>query len=46
MEAILTVISGKKASEMTEEDYGKLIDEIGFTPRIENLNRCEEIAVE
>lgn len=46
IEAILTVVSGKQPEQMTEEDYDRLIDDIGFVPRIENLNNYEECAVE
>jgi hypothetical protein len=43
MEAILVTLSGKKPAEMSEDDYSRLIDEIGFLPRIENFS--EECAV-
>jgi len=45
MEAILTVISGRRPEEMSEGDYDAIIDEIGFVPRVEYLNNCEEYAV-
>lgn len=45
MEAVLTVVSGKKPFMMTEESYSELIDDLGFMPRIEVLNESEEYII-
>lgn len=45
MEAILTVISGKRPEEMSEDDYDAIIDNIGLLPRIEYLNDYKERVV-
>lgn len=42
IEAVLTVVSGKNPSAMTEVSFSKLIDDIGFMPRIEILNEKEQ----
>lgn len=38
MEGVLISIAGKKQDEMKPEDYDRLLDKIGFEPRIEYLN--------
>lgn len=38
IEGILTVLSGRYPSDMSEEDYDRLIDMAGIKPRIEYLN--------
>lgn len=38
MEGVLISIAGKKQDQMNPEDYDKLLDEIGFKPRIEYIN--------
>lgn len=38
MEGVLISIAGKKQGEMKPEDYDRLLDKIGFEPRIEYLN--------
>ncbi len=37
MEALLVALSGKKGEEITPEDYDRMIDRLGFVPRIEKL---------
>jgi hypothetical protein len=37
-QATLLAISGKSPEELNPEDYLKLIEKIGFKPRIEKLN--------
>ncbi len=37
MEAVLITLAGKKPEEMTPDDYLKLLDRIGFVPRVEYL---------
>lgn len=46
IEAILTAILGKRPEEILEDDYGRLIDDVGFIPRVEYLNNCEECVAE
>jgi len=46
LEAVLTVIIGKRPQEMSDEDYSEAIDKLGFTPRIENLSTCCETAID
>lgn len=41
IEAILTVLAGKKPEEITEDDYGRMIDDYGFKPRIAYLNETD-----
>lgn len=36
MEAVLVALAGKRAEEMTPQDYSDLLNKIGFKPRIEN----------
>jgi hypothetical protein len=38
LEAVLVAVSGKRAEELTADDYMELIERIGFKPRIEYLN--------
>lgn len=40
VEAIITAVSGRKPEEINEEDYYKLIEDIGFTPRVEYLKEA------
>lgn len=37
IEAILVAASGKRPEQLTKQDYLKLLDDIGFKPRVENL---------
>jgi hypothetical protein len=46
MEAIMIVTAGKKPGEMSEEDYARLIDDIGLLPRVEYLNEERECALD
>ncbi|MEG6586139.1 quinate 5-dehydrogenase [Dendrosporobacter sp. 1207_IL3150] len=39
IEAILVAVSGKKPEQLTAQDYGILLDQIGIEPRITNLAR-------
>lgn len=41
MEGVLVSLSQKKPEELTTEDYNRLLDKIGFEPRIELLNNCQ-----
>jgi len=38
LQATLVAISGKSPEELKPDDYLKLIEKIGFKPRIEKLN--------
>ncbi|MBE3573599.1 MAG: quinate 5-dehydrogenase [Moorella humiferrea] len=38
MEGVLLTLSGKRAEEVTPEDYNRLLDQLDFKPRIVNLN--------
>lgn len=38
MEGVLLTLTAKKASEVTPEDYNRLLDELDFKPRIINFN--------
>lgn len=38
MEAVLVSLAEKPAKELTPEDYERLLEKIGFSPRIEKLN--------
>ncbi len=38
IEGVLIAVAGKPPREVTEADYGRLIDQIGFKPRVEHLN--------
>jgi len=38
MEALIVALIGKKADEITPDDYNDILDQIGFVPRIEYLN--------
>ncbi len=38
MEAVLVSLADKPAKDLSAEDYTDLLDRIGFTPRIEDLN--------
>ncbi|AZR74673.1 quinate 5-dehydrogenase [Anoxybacter fermentans] len=42
MEAVLVSLSDKKPAELTPADYDRLLDQIGFVPRIEILNPVQE----
>mgnify|MGYP006276290665 CR=1 FL=1 len=42
MEGVLVSLAQKELAELNPEDYEQLIDEIGFTPRVEVLNQIEE----
>lgn len=42
IEGILTALSGKKPSELSEQDFERLIDMAGMKPRIEYLNDLKE----
>ncbi len=37
-QAVLVAISGKSPEELEPEDYLKLVEKVGFKPRIEKLN--------
>lgn len=37
LEAVLVVVSGKQAAELSAEDYLRLLDDLGFQPRIERF---------
>ncbi len=37
MEGVLVTLAGKPADQITAEDYGQLLDKIGFVPRVEYL---------
>ncbi|AFV12790.1 hypothetical protein Tph_c26220 [Thermacetogenium phaeum DSM 12270] len=41
MEGVLISILGKKADEVTPEDYGELLDRLQLKPRLEVLNNME-----
>lgn len=38
MEGVLISLAGKEQDEMKPDDYNRLLDKIGFTPRVEYLN--------
>lgn len=38
MEAVLVALSGKRPEHLKPEDYDQLLDQIGFQPRVEELN--------
>lgn len=38
MEAVLVVLAGKRPEEIPREEYERLLDAVGFEPRIEKLN--------
>jgi len=38
IEGVLIAVAGKPPREVTEADYARLIDQIGFKPRVEQLN--------
>lgn len=40
MEAVLVALSGKRPEELTEGDYERLLDAIGFAPRLEPLGNA------
>lgn len=46
IEAVLTVISGKSSKDISEDDYSRLIDEIGLVPRVEYLNISKQYAID
>lgn len=37
MEAVLVAVSGKRPDELTVDDYNHWLDELGFAPRVENI---------
>lgn len=44
MEGVLVALSGKRPEELTPDDYHRLLDQIGFRPRIEHLAK-DSVAV-
>lgn len=44
MEAVLVSLLGRPVKDITSRDYDELLERLGFEPRIEELNRVEEIS--
>lgn len=45
LEALLLAITGKRSGELSGDDYLALLDKIGFSPRVENLQRAASAAL-
>lgn len=41
VEALLLAVTGKRSGELSGDDYLALLEKIGFSPRVENLQRVE-----